>query len=272
MNGRIPLRFFVVTYLWSWAIWSPLALAGLGVLQLDEGFRSVVTIPSGILGAFGPAVGACYSIWTLDGRQALFGFLKSFLSLRFGWKVWASIFAVFGLVNVVAWYVPELLGYDRLPMLLPSAFAFPFIWLVMVLALGGQEEIGWRAYILEPIETRFGFWAGNVVLGLVWAAWHIPLFFVPGSSQMFMPFVAFTLGLIGECFFFSWVMKASGGRPLSAVIAHGTINAFVSLFPTIVMEPDVVQVRWWIHQMLVLVAGILFMLHFMWRGRARGDS
>lgn len=272
MNERIPLRFFVVTFLWSWAIWSPLALAGLGVLQLDEGFRSVVTIPSGILGAFGPAVGACYAIWTLDGRQALPGFLKSVCSLRFGWKIWASIFAVFGLVNVVAWYVPELFGYDRLPMLLPSAFAFPFIWLLMVLALGGQEEIGWRAYILGPIETRFGFWAGNVVLGLVWAAWHIPLFFVPGSSQMYMPFVAFTLGLIGECFFFSWVMKASGGRPLSAVIAHGTINAFVSLFPTIVMEPDVVQVRWWIHQTLVLVAGVLFMLHFTWRGRARGDS
>jgi hypothetical protein len=75
--------------------------------------------------------------------------------------------------------------------------------------------------------------------------------------------------LIGESFFFSWVMKASGGRPLSAIIAHGTINAFVSLFPTIVMEPDVVQVRWWIHQILVLAAGVLFMLHFTWRGHTR---
>ena len=102
-----------------------------------------------------------------------------------------------------------------------------------------------------------------------WAIWHIPLFFVPGSSQIYMPFIAFTLGLIGECFFFSWILKASGGRPLSAVIAHGTVNAFVPLFPTIVMEPDVVQVRWWIHQTLVLVAGVLFMLRFTWCGRGR---
>ncbi len=89
---------------------------------------------------------------------------------------------------------------------------------------------------------------------------------------MYMPFIAFTLGLIGECFFFSWIMKASGGRPLSAVIAHGTFNAFVPLFPTIVMETDVVQVRWWIHQMLVLVAGVLFMLHFTCRSRVRSKS
>lgn len=272
MNRRIPLRFFVVTFLWSWAFWSPLALAGLGVFELDEGLRSLITIPAGILGAFGPAVGACYSIWTLQGRQALPGFLKSFLSLRFGWKVWASIFAVFGLINVVAWWVPELFGYDRLPMLLPSALVFPFMWLLMVFVLGGQEEIGWRAYILEPMEARLGVWTGNIVLGLVWAAWHIPLFFVPGSSQVYMPFVAFTIGLIGECFFFSWVMKASGGRPLSAVIAHGTVNAFIPLFPTVVMEPDVLQIRWWIHQLLLLVVGALFLLYYVWRGHARAES
>jgi membrane protease YdiL (CAAX protease family) len=271
-NEHVPLRFFVVTFLWSWVIWSPLALAGLGVLHLDEGFRSIISMPAVYLGAFGPAVGACYSVWTLKGRQALMGFLKSFMSLRFGWKVWAFMFAVLGAVSMVAWYAPELFGHDRLSMLLPSAYVFPLWWLLMVLVGGGQEEIGWRGYIMEPLEAKFGIWAGNIVLGLVWAVWHIPIFFVPGSSQIFMPFAAFTIGLIGESFFFSWVIKASGGRPLSAVIAHGTVNAFVPLFPTIVMEPDVLQIRWWIHQTLVLAVGVLFMLHFVRSSRARGES
>ncbi len=141
---------------------------------MDESFRSLIKIPSGILGAFGPAVGACYSIGTLYGKQALLDFLKPILSLKFSWKVWASIFAVSGSLNGAAWYIPELFGYERLPMLLPSAFVFPFIWLLMVIALGGQEEIGWRAYILKSIETRFGIWAGNVVFGLIWSAGTSP--------------------------------------------------------------------------------------------------
>jgi uncharacterized membrane protein len=76
-----------------------------------------------------------------------------------------------------------------------------------------------------------------------------------------MPRAAFALGLIGQCFFSSWVMKACGGKPLSAVITHGTANALIPLFPTIVMKTDVAQTRWWLHQTLLLIVGVLFMLH-----------
>ncbi len=71
-------------------------------------------------------------------------------------EVWVAIFAVLAAVNVVAWYVPELLGNDRLSMLLPSALVFPFWWLLMVLVEEAEEEIGWRGYILEPSEGEFG--------------------------------------------------------------------------------------------------------------------
>lgn len=260
MNGRVPLRFFIFTFLWSWIVWSPLALAGLGIFPLNEDLRSLMTMPALILGAFGPAVGACLSVWTLEGRAALVSFLRRFLSLRFGWKAWALIFLVLGALNVASWYVVEPLGYDRLPMLLPSIYAFPVWWLVMVFLGGGQEEVGWRGYILEPLEAKYGLWGGNIVLGLVWACWHIPLWFIPGSSQEYMPFAAFALGTVGLSFFFSWVIKASGGRPLSALVAHGTYNAFIALFPTLVMEAEVLQTRWWIHQTLALVVGALFML------------
>ena len=272
MSERFPLRFFGVTFLWSWLIWSPLVLVGLGVLSVDEGTWSIIAMPTAYLGAFGPVVGACYSVWTLKGRKALVDFLKSFLSLRFGWKVWVAIFGVLASANVVAWYVPELLGHDRLSMLLPSALVFPFWWLLMVLVGGGQEEIGWRGYIVEPIEAKFGVWVGNIVLGLVWTAWHIPLFLVPGTSQTYMPLAAFAIGLIGESFFFSWVMKVAGGRPLSAMIAHGTSNAIIPLFPTIVMAVDVAQTRWWIHQTLLLIVGVLFMLHYVRSSARRGKG
>ena len=45
------------------------------------------------------------------------------------------------------------------------------------------------------------------------------------------------------------------------MVAHGAANALVPLFPTIVMQPDVAQTRWWIHQTLLLIVGVAFMLH-----------
>lgn len=269
MNGRIPLRFFIVTFLWSWIIWTPLALAAQGAFQLDEEIRAFMTMPALVLGAFGPVVGTCFSIWTLEGRPALGNFLRRFLSLRFGWKVWASMFLILGSLNVIAWYLPELFGQERLPMLLPGVYVFPVWVLLMVFLGGGQEEVGWRGYILEPLEARYGLWGGNIILGLVWTCWHIPLWFVPGTSQVYMPFMAFAIGAIGLSFFFSWLVKASGGKLLSGLVAHGLYNAFIPLFPTLVMESDALQTRWWIHQGLILVVGILFMLRLTSLSRSR---
>ncbi len=259
-GARVPLRFFVVTFAWSWIVWAPLALAGLGVVQLDDELQALLTFPALVLGAFGPAVGTIFAIWTLDGRAAVATFLRRFASLRFGWKAWLAMFAVLGAVNVVAWYLPELFGYARPPMLLPTALVFPVWWLLMVFLGGGQEEIGWRGYIMQPLEERFGLWGGNVVLGVVWSAWHAPLWFVPGSTQASMPFVAFTIGTIGLSFFFSWLMKASGDRPMAGLMVHGTYNAIIPLFPTIATDADASQVRWWLHQVLLLLVGTVFLL------------
>lgn len=269
MNTRVPLRFFVVTFAWSWVVWAPLVLAGLGVLRLDESVSALLTMPALMLGAFGPAVGACVAVWTLEGRAALSPFLRRFLSLRFGWRAWLAMFGVLGAVNVVAWYVPELFGAERAPMLLPSVFVFPVWWLLMVFLGGGQEEVGWRGYILEPLEARFGLWGGNVVLGIVWSVWHLPLWFMPGSTQASMPFVAFTIGTIGLSFFFSWIMKAAGGRPMAGLMVHGTYNAIIPLFPTIATDADASQLRWWLHQTLLLVVGALFLLRVARTRRGR---
>lgn len=265
MTERIPLRFFWVTFLWSWLIWTPLVLASWGILDISKDLLSVITMPIIIIGAFGPAVGAIYSISTLKGRKEVKIFLKSFLSLKFSWKLWIAIFAIIGLVNILAWYVPELFGYDRVPMLLPNAYVFPVYWLYMVLLGGGQEEIGWRGYILPFIESKYGFWVGNIILGSIWAGWHIPLWFIIGASQTFMPFIAFLIGLTGLSFFFSWVVKRSNGRPISGLIAHGTSNAFIPLFPTIIFEYEVFQLRFWLHEILILCIGIIILMLYIKR-------
>jgi uncharacterized protein len=259
MNKKLPISFFFITFLWSWLLWFPFTLEALGLSTIQVNARALILKPALFLGAFGPAIGACYSVWSLNGKAGLVRFLKSFLSARFGWNVWLVIFGIFGGANIIAWYIPELFGYERLQMLLPTIYVFPLLWLFMVFFGGGQEEIGWRGYILPFLESKYGLWTGNIILGVVWSLWHGPLWFIPETNQVFMPFISFVIGLLGLSFLMSWVIKASGGKPLSGLIAHGTSNAFIAIFPTFIMDPNAAQLRFWIHNLLIVVIGIIFL-------------
>lgn len=104
-NTSIPIRFFVITFLWSWLLWLPFVLDGLGVWEWDENLRSSLRMPAILLGAFGPGIAAVYSISSLEGRSAVKPFLKPFLSINFGRNVWVSILVALGGANFLAWYL-----------------------------------------------------------------------------------------------------------------------------------------------------------------------
>jgi membrane protease YdiL (CAAX protease family) len=204
-------------------------------------------------------VGAFVCLKTLHGKDALRNYLRGLLDFRFGWKAWLIPILVLGVSTWLAWIVPELWGEPRLKMFLPSVWVFPPYALIMILVGGGQEELGWRGYILDPLEERLGPWLGNLLLGVVWAVWHLPLFFIPGTSQTFMPFFGFMLLMIGYSWFFAWVRQASGKRTMAGLIMHGLSNAFVPLFPTLVMVEGAAQPRFWIWISLTFVIGLVTM-------------
>jgi membrane protease YdiL (CAAX protease family) len=271
-EGRFPYRFFVVTFLWSWLIWLPLVLAGAGVIPLGKDLPRALTVPWIALGVFGPAVGAFYCLRTLRGKGAVREYLRGLRDLRFGWRAWLAPPLVLGGTTWLAWVLPELWGAPRLKMLLPSAWAFLPYLLLMIFLGGGQEELGWRGYILDPIEERLGPWLGNLALGVVWAVWHVPLFFIPGTSQIYVPFLGFALVLIGYSYFFAWVRQSSGKRTMAGLVAHGWGNAFVPLFPTIVMAGGAAQQRYWIWAGLTLLAGVVAMIVRSRKAPARPGS
>jgi len=258
MNGKttFPYRFFVVTFIWSWLCWVPLVFAGAGILPIPQ----EVIKPVSILGAFGPAAGAFFSIRTLEGKTALRQYLRGIFDLRFGWRAWLIPILVSGGVAWAAWILPELWGASRLPSFLPSIWLLPLNLIIMTLLGGGQEELGWRGYILDPLEERLGPWIGNLVLGIVWGGWHLPLFFIPGLSQSYMPFTAFLLVTIGASWFMSWVRQVSGKKTLAGMVTHGWMNAFIDLFPPLVLVEQSPQPRFWIWASLTFLTGLVSMI------------
>ena len=55
-----------------------------------------------------------------------------------------------------------------------------------VLVLGGPlgEEPGWRGLLLPTLAERSTFPVAGIVVGIVWAIWHLPLFLIPARPKL----------------------------------------------------------------------------------------
>jgi membrane protease YdiL (CAAX protease family) len=94
--------------------------------------------------------------------------------------------------------------------------------------LGGPmfEEPGWRGYALPRLQERFRPWVSALVLGFLWANWHLPLFVVHFTSISYWLFVPL---LIADAFLINFVFNLSGGNTLVAIYAHGLINVAIGV-------------------------------------------
>jgi membrane protease YdiL (CAAX protease family) len=256
-NVRFPFRFFIFTFFWSWIIWAPLILASIGIIPVSDKLLSILTIPVVMIGVFGPLAGALFALHHEKGKGSPKKYLRSFLNFRLGWKAYFVPIIIFGGSTFIAWVSPELFGEERLPMLLPSVWAFIPYLLIMIVLGGGQEEFGWRGYALPILERKFGIWLANMNLGIIHAFWHLPLWFITGTSQTYMNFGGFILLIVGYSFILSWIRKISGNKPFSGLYAHGLANAFIPLIPPLIMRNDVSQPRYWIWVTLTLLIGII---------------
>ena len=272
MENKVPMRFFVFTFLWSWVFFGMAVFFGYGNTNDSMFSAPGIELVLMIIGAFGPAVGAIGSIYTIEGKGSLKTFFKSFFSLKFGWNVWLLIFLILGISNIIVWIIPEFFGEERISTYLPSVYIFPIYILMMIFFGGGQEEIGWRGYIMPYLEKKYGLIIGGLVLGIVWAVWHLPMWFLPGSSQIYMNFFGFTLLCIGYSYFFSWIIKKSGNRLFSGLVVHGAANAFAALFPFVIMTENAKQIRMWMYFILIFTIGIIIVIIRTYKSRISFDN
>src|ERR687894_1659166 len=181
--ARHPLvSFFVMAYAFSWLVWTPWVLgedgAGLLPIKLSDG-------TSGLLNAAailaGPTLAAFIMTGAIEGRAGVRRLLGRYVLWRVGiqWYLFALIgvplIMLLGTV-VVSGDQPNL-GALGGPSYVLSYLAF----FVLVFIFGGPlfEEPGWRGFALPRLERRHGPLVGTLILGVLWALWHLPEFFSP---------------------------------------------------------------------------------------------
>ena len=89
------------------------------------------------------------------------------------------------------------------------------------------EEIGWRGYALPRLMDRFRALPASLILGVLWAVWHLPTFFLQGTAQSHFPFPAYVLYTSSLSVLFTWFFFRTKGSVLVAWFLHGAINTFL---------------------------------------------
>jgi len=224
-----PWRFFVLALGLSWLFWIPLTLLGQEVMR----FPFVILM---IAGGLSPAIAEVILIarshdraqWQ-DYRQRVLDFRR----IRAGW--WAVILLTFPILNGIAIMLNLLLtgeqpNFETAGRLLSQPWMIlPFA--VFILLFGPlPEELGWRGYGLDSLQARWNGLTSSLILGAMWALWHLPLFFMAGTFQhdevgFGTPgFWSFCLGTTISSILFTWIYNNTSRSTLSAILFHFSIN------------------------------------------------
>ena len=86
------------------------------------------------------------------------------------------------------------------------------------------EEFGWRGFALPRLLERYSPLTSSLILGLIHAIWHLPLFFIPGMPQKQLSFPIFTLGVISIAIFDTALYLRTGANLLLAILVHLMAN------------------------------------------------
>jgi membrane protease YdiL (CAAX protease family) len=218
-----PLPMLLAALVWSWAWWAgSIALGGVETL----GGALVY-----LVGGFGPAVAVVATLWRSSSAYRS-AFRRRLLMGRVPPIWWLAAVLLAVSPKLVAMAVAAAGGHvatgESISLVaVPVSLAFG----IMVVAI---EEPLWRGVALDafgPAKAK-----ASLVIGLVWSAWHMPLFAVKGTFQHELglgtvDFFVFSIGVVGLSVLLTWLVVGSGGSILLAMVAHFLINMTGNFLP-----------------------------------------
>jgi len=225
-------RFFFFTFIWSWSLWLIPIMAGLNA-PLAYIFYALGGIAPSSVGI----ILACLKkdqAYHHNFRRRICSFrlinIKSYVFIIL------FMFAVNALAVTAGWLttgnkpnLATLLHYIENP-------ASLLLLAVYMLLLGPvAEEIGWRGFALDHLLKKHSWVTAGIILGLFWALWHIPLFFIAGTYQYsllqesLIYLIDFLLDFFPASIIMAWLYKINNKSILSAILFHFSINFYGEL-------------------------------------------
>jgi CAAX protease family protein len=211
--------FFLIAFGVPWTCWLVLRRS----MPVDQLFDSFTTTWF----TAAPSVAGFVAAYVEDGWRGLSEFCRCVFNLQFKIYVWVL---ALGLPLIAA-----LLTFATHPVDLMQGEAPNWARLIGTASLMNfftgplAEEFGWRGYFLQRLSRRFNPVAAGLIIALIWATWHLPIFYDTVFAHL-----TSTLGYLGWVVAWSVVLALivakARGSVLPSILGHWAINASAGVF------------------------------------------
>ncbi|SRR6266404_5203907 len=238
---RSLAKFFLLTFSAAWICWTASFVISYGpafILRGADAARAPTAAPAALLagavlllGVFAPALVALALTDRAEGRAATQSLLSRIFRWDVGWRWYLFALAYIPVVKLSVAIMHRLVTgawprFGRTP------------WYLMVGAIAvstwvqAGEEIGWRGYALPRLSEHLGLAPASIILGIIWATWHLPLFFFPGSDTMGQSFPLYLLQVTAVSVAMAWLYWRTGGSLLLVMLLHAAVNNTKDIVPS----------------------------------------
>jgi membrane protease YdiL (CAAX protease family) len=238
------ITFFILSYAFFWLFLVFFVLV-LGLLRLKpDSLPSWLMPVITILGSWMPNAAATIVTGVLQGREGIGKLFRKFIQFKLPARWYIAALLPLGLAFAAA-------GIYRLAGGITSggsslSLSFWFMLIVVTLLEGSTgEEAGWRGFALPRFMERYSPLKAGVILGILWAFWHLPLWFASGYSSLNLVLycLSFSVGIISLSVLMTWIFCKTSYSLVPMVVAHfsfdagylliGTNGTGLSLVPTV---------------------------------------
>jgi uncharacterized protein len=223
---------------------------------------SVLLGPAAYLfGVFGPAIAALWVTRRYEGSvRSLWAHVVRW---RLSWRWYLAALAIPLAILAAARVTVSLLGGSwQLDEAMPLPGAAAFLVFAFLVA-GGPEELGWRGYALPRLQSRWDALTSSLILGVIWAFWHLPLWFMPDLLFEELNYPLYATQVVASCVIYTWLYNSTGGSVLLAMLLHASTNLSAVYLPAALQPQLALTVAW-------VAAAALIVVRFGPRDLARG--
>ena len=231
---RNLILFILIAFGWTWLFYLPSILSSTGGGRTSTGNIELHILILEIIGNFGPLVGAFFLTFINEGKEGIKQLLKRFWNFHVKKKWVIVIFLLFPIMSGIAFLTVIFTEGLILELIWLSQPWLLILWFFMLFTFAGglAEEFGWRGYAIDRLQAKYNALYSSIALGVVWAFWHLPFWFVAGSSHQGGSFLWFLVVVLFLSILYTWIYNNTEGNILAATIFHAMSNlAIIIIFP-----------------------------------------
>lgn len=223
MNNNIKQILIFITLVIGLSFlvfWGPIAFLRLRTANLVEG--RIYNAPALILfliGGFVPSILGIVLTSIFEGKEGIRKLFLSAIKIKIGLSSFLIIIGYVIILGSLQLILYTTLGgrFDYSQFIKQLATILPLIIFGPI-----SEEFGWRGFLQKRVNEELSPISGSLIIGIAWSLWHLPLFYMIGTSQheFHMPFLPFMISIISSSFVYTYIYIKSNGSLFAAILLH----------------------------------------------------